>query len=65
MDAGKSTLMGRMLHELGVLSDRALESNQRQSQKIGKASFAYAWTFDATDEERARYAFFFFCCFLY
>jgi elongation factor 1 alpha-like protein len=46
--------MGRVLHELGVLSDRALESNQRQSQKMGKGSFAYAWTFDATDEERER-----------
>lgn len=54
VDAGKSTLMGRMLHELGELSDRTLEANQRQSQKIGKGSFAYAWAFDAMDEERAR-----------
>ncbi|KAL8281054.1 hypothetical protein RQP46_006412 [Phenoliferia psychrophenolica] len=54
VDAGKSTLMGRLLHELGVLSDRALQANQRQAQKIGKASFAYAWTLDATDEERER-----------
>ncbi|KAK4699995.1 elongation factor 1 alpha-like protein, partial [Phenoliferia sp. Uapishka_3] len=54
VDAGKSTLMGRLLHELGVLSDRALQSNQRQSEKIGKGSFAYAWTLDATDEERER-----------
>ncbi|KAI5480838.1 elongation factor 1 alpha-like protein [Pseudohyphozyma bogoriensis] len=54
VDAGKSTLMGRVLHELGILSDRALQTNQRQAQKIGKASFAYAWTFDATEEERER-----------
>jgi elongation factor 1 alpha-like protein len=46
--------MGRVLHELGEVSDRAVESNQRQSAKIGKGSFAYAWTFDAMDEERER-----------
>lgn len=46
--------MGRVLHELGVLSDRALAANQRGAQKIGKSSFAYAWTFDAMDEERER-----------
>jgi hypothetical protein len=55
VDAGKSTLMGRVLHELGVLSDRTLAANQRSSQKMGKGSFAYAWTFDAMDEERERY----------
>lgn len=47
--------MGRLLHELGVVSDRTLAANQRSSQKIGKGSFAYAWAFDAMDEERERY----------
>ena len=46
--------MGRVLHELGALSDRALAANQRGSAKIGKSSFAYAWTFDALEEERER-----------
>ncbi|PRQ74515.1 P-loop containing nucleoside triphosphate hydrolase protein [Rhodotorula toruloides] len=54
VDAGKSTLMGRVLHELGETTDREVASNQRQSEKIGKGSFAYAWTFDAMDEERER-----------
>ncbi|KAM0791514.1 hypothetical protein ACM66B_005965 [Microbotryomycetes sp. NB124-2] len=54
VDAGKSTLMGRVLHELGEVSDKSVEQNQRQSAKIGKGSFAYAWTFDALDEERER-----------
>lgn len=49
--------MGRVLHELGALSDRALAANQRGSAKIGKSSFAYAWTFDALEEERERFVF--------
>ena len=55
VDAGKSTLMGRVLHELGETSDKEILNYQRQSDKIGKGSFAYAWTFDAMDEERERY----------
>ncbi|GAA5940527.1 hypothetical protein JCM10213_001133 [Rhodosporidiobolus nylandii] len=54
VDAGKSTLMGRLLHELGETSDKEVGNFQRQSEKIGKGSFAYAWTFDAMEEERER-----------
>jgi len=55
VDAGKSTLMGRVLHELGETEDRVMEGYQRASSKMGKGSFAYAWTFDALEEERERY----------
>lgn len=54
VDAGKSTLMGRVLHELGETTQRALDQNERQAQKIGKGSFALAWSMDALDEERER-----------
>ncbi|GAA6061469.1 hypothetical protein JCM10212_005672, partial [Sporobolomyces blumeae] len=54
VDAGKSTLMGRVLHDLGETEDKTVEGFQRQSAKMGKGSFAYAWTFDAMDEERER-----------
>ncbi|GAA5943787.1 uncharacterized protein JCM15063_006493 [Sporobolomyces koalae] len=54
VDAGKSTLMGRLLYELGETQERVMENYQRQSDKMGKGSFAYAWTFDAMDEERER-----------
>ena len=57
VDAGKSTLMGRVLHELGETEDRVMEGYQRASSKMGKGSFAYAWTFDALEEERERYVF--------
>lgn len=54
VDAGKSTLMGRVLHEAGTLSDREHLSNERASAKLGKGSFAYAWALDASEEERER-----------
>jgi len=54
VDAGKSTLMGRMLAELGEMTEREVNNNQRQSDRMGKGSFAYAWAFDAMPEERAR-----------
>ncbi|GAA5916124.1 hypothetical protein JCM6882_003944 [Rhodosporidiobolus microsporus] len=54
VDAGKSTLMGRLLAELGETSEKEVNNFQRQSEKIGKSSFAYAWTFDAMEEERER-----------
>lgn len=46
--------MGRLLHELGSLTDKEHLSNERASQKIGKGSFAYAWALDGTQEERER-----------
>ncbi|KAM0752359.1 EF Tu GTP binding domain-containing protein [Meredithblackwellia eburnea MCA 4105] len=46
--------MGRVLHETGVLAERTFLANQRQAQKIGKGSFAYAWSLDSTEEERER-----------
>jgi elongation factor 1 alpha-like protein len=46
--------MGRLLHELGTLSDKEHTSNERASAKIGKGSFAYAWALDSSEEERER-----------
>lgn len=54
VDAGKSTLMGRMLAELGEMSQKLVNANERQSEKMGKSSFRYAWAFDALKEERER-----------
>ena len=54
MDAGKSTLMGRMLYELGQLEEKQRIANERASDKIGRSSFAWAWGLDALGEERER-----------
>ncbi|KAI8877204.1 hypothetical protein K501DRAFT_298387 [Backusella circina FSU 941] len=54
VDAGKSTLMGHFLYDLGQVNDRTMKKFERDSKKIGKGSFAYAWVLDETGEERDR-----------
>lgn len=54
VDAGKSTLMGRLLYELGRVDEKKRIANERGSSKIGKSSFSWAWELDGTTEERER-----------
>jgi elongation factor 1 alpha-like protein len=54
VDAGKSTLMGRLLHDLGRTSARDAHRHARDAAAAGKASFAWAWALDERPEERAR-----------
>ncbi|KAK7060217.1 hypothetical protein VNI00_000982 [Paramarasmius palmivorus] len=54
VDAGKSTLMGRLLYELGRLDEKTRIANERGSTKAGKSSFSWAWGLDGTNEERER-----------
>lgn len=54
VDAGKSTLMGRLLYELGRVDEKTRVANERGSSKAGKSSFSWAWELDGTVEERER-----------
>ncbi|XP_013414569.1 HBS1-like protein [Lingula anatina] len=54
VDAGKSTLMGHLLYQLGFVNKKLMHKYEQDSKKIGKASFAYAWVLDETEEERSR-----------
>lgn len=54
VDAGKSTLMGRLLYELGRIDEKTRVANERGSSKAGKSSFSWAWELDGTVEERER-----------
>ncbi|PHH86319.1 hypothetical protein CDD83_10418 [Cordyceps sp. RAO-2017] len=54
VDAGKSTLMGRLLLELKFVEQRTVEKYRRQAEKSGKQSFALAWVMDQGSEERDR-----------
>ncbi|KAJ1821040.1 hypothetical protein LPJ60_002864, partial [Coemansia sp. RSA 2675] len=54
VDAGKSTLMGHVLYALGQVNERTMKKFERDAEKIGKGSFAFAWVLDETDEERSR-----------
>ncbi|CAE6408626.1 unnamed protein product [Rhizoctonia solani] len=54
VDAGKSTLMGRLLYECGQVEEKRRREHERASEKAGKASFSWAWELDAGAEERER-----------
>ncbi len=54
VDAGKSTLMGHLLFQLGQVSQKQIHKYKQESQKIGKGSFAFAWVLDETEEERLK-----------
>ncbi|KAL0034609.1 hypothetical protein WJX79_010439 [Trebouxia sp. C0005] len=54
VDAGKSTLMGRLLHDLGYVSQKAVHKHEKEAAQAGKASFSWAWLLDERPEERAR-----------
>ncbi|KAK6346609.1 Hsp70 suppressor, GTPase facilitates ribosomal subunit dissociation [Orbilia brochopaga] len=54
VDAGKSTLMGRLLYDSGVVDERTIQKYKQEAEKIGKSSFALAWVLDQTGEERTR-----------
>ncbi|CAB03180.3 Tr-type G domain-containing protein [Caenorhabditis elegans] len=54
VDAGKSTLMGHLLHDLEVVDSRTIDKFKHEAARNGKASFAYAWVLDETEEERER-----------
>ncbi|KAK3503606.1 P-loop containing nucleoside triphosphate hydrolase protein [Neurospora crassa] len=54
VDAGKSTMMGRLLLDLSVVDQRTVDKLRKEAEKIGKTSFALAWVLDQRHEERSR-----------
>jgi elongation factor 1-alpha len=54
VDAGKSTTTGRLIFELGGISDREMEKLKAEADALGKGSFAFAFYMDKSKEERAR-----------
>eukprot|EP00801_Mesodinium_rubrum_P001861 Mrub_01861.p1 GENE.Mrub_01861~~Mrub_01861.p1 ORF type:complete len:626 (+),score=78.55 Mrub_01861:2-1879(+) len=54
VDAGKSTLVGRLMGNVMADLNREFEKYKNQAKMIGKTSFAYAWNTDGMSEERER-----------
>ncbi|KAL5711974.1 hypothetical protein ACHQM5_014190 [Ranunculus cassubicifolius] len=54
VDAGKSTLSGRLLNLLGKISQKEMRKYEKDAKSSGKGSFAYAWAMDESAEERER-----------
>lgn len=54
VDHGKSTLMGHLLYLMGSVDERTIKKYEEEAEKLGKASFKYAWVLDRLKEERER-----------
>ncbi len=54
VDHGKSTLIGRLFYDLGLIDDRVLEELRKEAEEKGKAGFEFAYLMDKLKEERER-----------
>ncbi|WP_456475356.1 translation elongation factor EF-1 subunit alpha [Candidatus Pyrohabitans sp.] len=54
VDHGKSTTVGRLLFEMGAIGEHIIRQYRDEAQKIGKATFEFAWVMDRLKEERER-----------
>ncbi|KAJ3430902.1 hbs1-like protein [Anaeramoeba flamelloides] len=54
VDAGKSTITGHLLTQLGLVSNKQTRNNEKESEKLGKPSFKFAWVMDSHEEERVH-----------
>ena len=54
VDAGKSTTVGRLLFDSGVVSEQEMKKLREEAEKHGKAGFEFAYVMDKIKEERER-----------
>ncbi|GIU68702.1 MAG: elongation factor 1-alpha [Candidatus Pacearchaeota archaeon] len=54
VDAGKSTIIGRLLFDSGIVSEQEMVKLRQEAEKHGKAGFEFAFVMDKIKEERER-----------
>jgi elongation factor 1-alpha len=54
VDAGKSTTVGRLMFDSGIISDQEMKKLKEEAEKNGKAGFEFAYVMDNIKEERER-----------
>ena len=54
VDNGKSTTTGHLLYLAGVIDQRTIDAYKEEAEKMGKATFHFAWVLDNLKEERER-----------
>jgi len=54
VDAGKSTVVGRMLFDTGAVSEQEMAKLKQEAEKHGKIGFEFAYVMDKIKEERER-----------
>lgn len=54
VDAGKSTIVGRLLFDTGVVPEQEMKKLREEAEKHGKVGFEFAYIMDKIKEERER-----------
>ena len=54
VDHGKSTTVGRILYDTGNIEAHELENLKKEAERLGKATFEFAFVMDRVKEERER-----------
>ena len=54
VDAGKSSLTGRLLYDMGGIDERMMEKLNKKAAENGKPSFAFAYFMDNQKAEQER-----------
>ena len=54
VDHGKSTLVGRVLYNTGAVDENTMRKLREEAEKLGKATFEFAFVMDRVKEERER-----------
>lgn len=54
VDHGKSTTTGHLFYLTGTIDERTAKAYEEEAQKMGKATFKFAWVLDRLKEERER-----------
>lgn len=54
VDNGKSTMVGRLLYDLGLIDEKTMQQLREEAKRYGKETFEFAYLMDKTREERER-----------
>jgi peptide chain release factor subunit 3 len=54
VDAGKSTICGNLMYQMGVVDERVIEKYKREAKDKGRDSWWLAYVMDSSDEEKAK-----------
>jgi len=54
VDAGKSTTVGRILYDSGKIDEQTIKKLKEEAEKLGKATFEFAFVMDRLKQERER-----------
>jgi len=54
VDHGKSTTVGRLLYDAGIIDEQTMRRLKERAQQVGKAGFEFAFVMDNLKEEQER-----------